>query len=74
MAVIISHSGGDVKARVACKMDVISFGPDLVTLEHVKNAYIKHTLDRMDGDKPAAAKSLGVSVRMIYNRLKKEKI
>jgi DNA-binding NtrC family response regulator len=31
---------------------------------------IEATLDHLDGDKPAAAKTLGISLKTLYNRLK----
>lgn len=51
----------------------VKFGRDLVPLEEVKDMYISHALEVCDGDKALAAKSIGVSVRMIYNRLDRKR-
>tara|TARA_R110002072_G_scaffold4245_5_gene29986 strand:+ start:4781 stop:6103 length:1323 start_codon:yes stop_codon:yes gene_type:complete len=39
------------------------------TLEHTEKKQIIATLDAMDGDKKAAADSLGISLKTLYNRL-----
>ena len=48
---------GFVRARV---------GTSISTMER---ALIEATLDQYDGDKPAAAKALGISLKTLYNRL-----
>lgn len=43
-----------------------------VDLEHVKIEVIKFTIAHYGGDKKAAAKALGISLKTIYNKLETE--
>jgi DNA-binding NtrC family response regulator len=42
-------------------------------MEHVEIEIVKFTIAYYHGDKKAAAKALGVSLKTIYNKLEKEK-
>lgn len=48
---------------IAMKVD------DLPALEDVESAYIEMALDIHGGDKRAAAETLGVSLKTVYNKL-----
>lgn len=45
------------------------FGDTPCTLKEMENQMILHVLDKHDGDKPAAAKELGIALKTLYNRL-----
>lgn len=47
--------------------------PIPTSLEHVEMMMIKSTITFFHGDKKAAAKALGVSLKTIYNKLEKER-
>lgn len=47
----------------------ISFGDQPVTLRDMEDQMIARVLDKHDGDKPAAAKELGIALKTLYNRL-----
>ncbi|MEQ9409004.1 MAG: sigma-54 dependent transcriptional regulator [Fuerstiella sp.] len=44
-------------------------GDEPVTLREMEDQMILHVLDKHDGDKPAAAKELGIALKTLYNRL-----
>jgi DNA-binding NtrC family response regulator len=40
-----------------------------LTLREMEDQMILQVLDRHDGDKPSAAKELGIALKTLYNRL-----
>lgn len=47
----------------------VLFGDEPRTLREMEDAMIVHVLEKHDGDKPAAAKELGIALKTLYNRL-----
>ncbi|GAB5441106.1 MAG: sigma-54 dependent transcriptional regulator [Fuerstiella sp.] len=47
----------------------VFFGDEPRTLRDMEDAMIVHVLDKHEGDKPAAAKELGIALKTLYNRL-----
>lgn len=47
----------------------VVFGEEPQTLRDMEDAMIVHVLDKHEGDKPAAAKELGIALKTLYNRL-----
>lgn len=47
----------------------LSLGNDPITLREMEDRMIMHVLDKHDGDKPTAAKELGIALKTLYNRL-----
>lgn len=45
------------------------FGDEPCTLRQMEDRMILHVLDKHQGDKPAAAKELGIALKTLYNRL-----
>jgi DNA-binding NtrC family response regulator len=58
------RSGG-----TASESSQVSFGEGTRTLREMEDQMIQHVLDKHDGDKPAAAKELGIALKTLYNRL-----
>ena len=44
-------------------------GDEPITLREMEDRMIIHVLDKHEGDKPAAAKELGIALKTLYNRL-----
>lgn len=44
-------------------------GDEPITLRDMEDRMITHVLDKHEGDKPAAAKELGIALKTLYNRL-----
>ena len=47
----------------------VAFGDQPRTLREMEDAMILHVLNRHGGDKPSAAKELGIALKTLYNRL-----
>ena len=60
---------GKLKAGKSTGTAVASFGDTPQTLRQMEDAMICHVLEKHGGDKPAAAKELGIALKTLYNRL-----
>ncbi|APZ90623.1 Nitrogen regulation protein NR(I) [Fuerstiella marisgermanici] len=49
--------------------DGIQFGDEPRTLREMEDQMILHVLEKHEGDKPSAAKELGIALKTLYNRL-----
>ena len=47
----------------------LSFGDTEITLREMEDRMILHVLKKHEGDKPTAAKELGIALKTLYNRL-----
>lgn len=54
------------------KEKTLRLGPDIIPLKKVKFLYIQWVLDKFKGNKAEAARSLGISVRSMYNYEKED--
>ena len=61
----LAGSSGTAAAQPAS----ISFSDQPITLREMEDQMITRVLDKHDGDKPAAAKELGIALKTLYNRL-----
>ncbi|MCA9047263.1 MAG: sigma-54-dependent Fis family transcriptional regulator, partial [Planctomycetaceae bacterium] len=50
-------------------VDVVAFSSVPQTLREMENQMILRVLDKHEGDKPSAAKELGIALKTLYNRL-----
>lgn len=55
--------------QTAADGGLFRFGDEPRTLREMEDQMIVHVLDKHDGDKPAAAKELGIALKTLYNRL-----
>lgn len=62
----VSHGATD-----SAEEDEISLQVGQTTLHDMEKAIIFATLKRFNGDKPSAAKTLGISLKTLYNKLKR---
>lgn len=61
-------SGGSGKAS-GTSTGTTFFSDEPKTLREMEDQMILHVLDKYEGDKPAAAKELGIALKTLYNRL-----
>jgi transcriptional regulator with PAS, ATPase and Fis domain len=70
----LHHPGGDIDegadGLVVVSGDTVTVRAGSTTLASTEKKLIQVALEKYDGDKKRAAKSLGISVRTLYNRLK----
>lgn len=57
----------DTTASLAERMASLLSGPE--TIEEFERHYIPAVLEKLRGDKPEAAKALGISLKTLYNKL-----
>ena len=65
----ILRSTGQSTSQAAAPSGTVAFSDEPRTLREMEDQMILHVLDKHQGDKPAAAKELGIALKTLYNRL-----
>ena len=67
--ILPEHLPAGVIRRNGKADQVAVFGREAKTLRQLEMELIHHVLDKYDGDKPLAAKELGIALKTLYNKL-----
>ncbi len=65
----VNNSAKSSAAAAGDAPDVVAFNTAPQTLREMENTMILRVLEKHGGDKPAAAKELGIALKTLYNRL-----
>lgn len=63
------HAGAEATAYVPGALGSASAATDGLTLEAAQRAYVRHVVERHEGNKAAAARAFGITRQTLYKKL-----